>query len=586
MILHRPLCLLLLIGLAGCSASREAAVPVSSDPPVSAAEPSTEGQTDQPVEAQAEAEADAPAPPSFAEDAPNEWLRLDEEGDGVRGISLDRAYEVLGDRRPQRRVVVAVIDSGVDITHDDFEGRIWTNSDEIDGNGLDDDGNGYADDIHGWSFLGNPNGENVHQERMELTREVARLRERFADVDPETLSGDEKAEYDRFRAMEQEMQAKRAEAEELQMQYAEMLAQTEQVESVVAQASEILRTALGTDVITDADLAPGFLDTEQVQQAKQVLLYLRSNNITTEQIADEREVLTELVHAARTEVDYKYNPDYDPRPLVGDNPDDPTERYYGSNDVIGPYAAHGTSVAGLIAAVRGNDLGIDGIAGDSVFIMSVRAVPSGDERDKDVANAIRYAVDNGAHVVNMSFGKDYSPNKFVVDEAVRYAAEHGVLLIHAAGNDGADIDATPNFPTPTLDDGQRASNWLEIGATDWNPEVFAASFSNYGQRTVDVFAPGQEIDALDLNDSVDRVDGTSVAAPVVTGIAALLLSYYPDLTPLEVRELLLQSAALYRGTTSQQPGTATPVDFGTLSVSGGVVNALRAVELAEARSGS
>ena len=568
--------LTLVVIATGCSASREAAAPAPSAPPVAA----------EPEATPADAPAPAPAPaPTVSGAVPEQWLRFDESADGVRGISLTRAYEALGTRPPRRRVVVAVIDSGVDLTHDDLAGRVWTNTDEIAGNGRDDDGNGYVDDLHGWSFLGNPDGENVQHERLEITREVARLRDRFADADAEALTGRDRTEYERYRALEADFEQRRAEAEQEQAQYEAMLAQTEQVALVTEQARSILRNALGTETLTDADLQPGFLDTQDVQQAKSVLAYLRQNGITEQQIEDEIDLLTEITRQARNSVKYSYNLDFDPRPLVGDDPDDPTERGYGSPDATGPYASHGTGVAGLIAAVRGNGFGIDGIAGDSVLIMAVRAVPSGDERDKDVANAIRYAVDNGAHVINMSFGKDVSPNKAVVDEAVRYAAERGVLLIHAAGNDGADIDQAPNFPNAVFSDGTRAPNWLEIGASSADATGFAASFSNYGQTRVDLFAPGQEIDTLDLEDGITRADGTSFAAPVVSGVAALLLSHFPDLAPLEVRDILIDSAVPYRGTNARRPGEGTAVDFGTLSVTGGVVNAFRAVELAQAQSG-
>ena len=240
----------------------------------------------------------------------------------------------------------------------------------------------------------------------------------------------------------------------------------------------------------------------------------------------------------------------------------------------------------MIAAIRGNEAGTQGVAPDTlVLVMPIRAVPSGDERDKDVANAIRYAVDNGASVVNMSFGKSYSPGKAAVNEAVRYAAERGVLLVHAAGNSAEDLDTAANFPSPVLAEGERAPNWIEVGATDWDATTFAAVFSNYGAASVDVFAPGAAIDVLEPGDAVDRADGTSVAAPVVSGIAALLLAYFPELTPLDVREILLESAAPYDGTLALRPGTSERVDFGELSITGGVVNAARAVELALQRTG-
>ena len=149
---------------------------------------------------------------------------------------------------------------------------------------------------------------------------------------------------------------------------------------------------------------------------------------------------------SQNKLDYAYNPDYDSRKLiVKDNYADSNERFYGNNDVEGPDALHGTHVAGIVGAVVGNEIGSDGIA-RNVKLMSVRAVPDGDERDKDVANAIRYAVDNGATIINMSFGKGYSWDKKAVDEAVKYAAKHDVLLVHAAGNSGQNNDKTDNFP--------------------------------------------------------------------------------------------------------------------------------------------
>ena len=551
----------LVVSITGCSASRDVAAPAAPAPPVVTASDS---------DADPERADEAEPVVGFSGVAPEQWLHLDETADRVRGISLNRAFEALAGRQPQRAVVVAVIDSGVDTAHPDLQGRLWTNRDEVAGNGLDDDGNGYVDDIHGWSFLGSPDGENVHHDTYELTREVVRLRAQFQDADPAALSGAERVEYERLQAMEQELEQTRAE-----MQAA--LEQIGQIAEVTEQATALLRTELGVETFTPEALEPGLLDTPQVQQAKALLRYLDQHGVTPEQIAEERRQVSNMLA-------YGYNTDFDPRPIVGDDYGNLDERVYGNADVAGPYAGHGTSVAGVIAAVRGNGLGVDGVAGDSVLIMPVRAVPSGDERDKDVANAIRYAVDNGASVVNMSFGKGYSPGKAAVDEAVRYAEERGVLLVHAAGNSAEDLDGSPNFPTASFSDGGRAANWIEVGATTASADRFAASFSNYGQTAVDVFAPGAEIDALALGGGVTRADGTSVAAPVVSGLAALLLSYYPELTPLDVRTILLESATPYTGTTARRPGTDEPVDFGTLSVTGGVVNALRAVEMAEART--
>ena len=282
-------------------------------------------------------------------------------------------------------------------------------------------------------------------------------------------------------------------------------------------------------------------------------------------------------------MEYNYNPDFNPRPVVGDDYPDKAERYYGNNDVTGPDASHGTHVAGIVGASRTNEIGIDGIA-RGVRLMSVRTVPNGDERDKDVANAIRYAVENGADVINMSFGKKYSPHKKVVDAAVQYADSMGVLMVHAAGNDGANVDSTDNFPSPYYADGGRAQRWIEVGASSWEGgEKLAASFSNYGAERVDVFAPGHSIYSTVPDDAYERNDGTSMAAPMVSGLAALIMAHYPSLTATDVRTIILETATPYRNRTVARPGDGETVPFGTLSDTGAVVNAHAALRRAADR---
>jgi subtilisin family serine protease len=267
--------------------------------------------------------------------------------------------------------------------------------------------------------------------------------------------------------------------------------------------------------------------------------------------------------------------------VVGDNPADLNERGYGNPDVAGPDAKHGTHVAGIIAANRDNGYGAEGIAAP-VQIMAVRAVPNGDERDKDVANAIRYAVDNGAHIINMSFGKSYSPQKQAVDEAVRYAEANGVLLVHAAGNDGKDVDTQPNYPSDRFLGGQTVTNWISVGASGWQAgEAFVASFSNYGQAQVDLFAPGVQIHSTLPGSTYGPNQGTSMAAPMVSGVAALVWAYYPALTATQLKDVLLRSAVRYSQEKVVKPGTEDEaVPFNTLSVTGGVVNAYEALKLA------
>src|SRR5918993_757712 len=287
-----------------------------------------------------------------------------------------------------------------------------------------------------------------------------------------------------------------------------------------------------------------------------------------------------------TKTKYGLNPAYDPRTIVGDDYANPTERRYGNGDVMGPDARHGTHVAGIIGAVRGTTGGVDGIA-PNVKLMMIRTVPDGDERDKDIANAIRYAVDNGAQIINMSFGKGYSPEKAVVDEAVKYADSKGVLMVHAAGNDGENLAEKPSFPTPAYVGGGRPNNWIEVGASSWKPlDSLAAPFSNYGKAQVDVFAPGVDILSTVPGGGYERESGTSMAAPVVSGVAALLMSYYPTLSAADIKRILLESATRYAGQRVVRPGAENgeQVPFGSLSATGGVVNVYAAVKLAEQMS--
>ncbi|HVY76267.1 MAG TPA: S8 family serine peptidase, partial [Puia sp.] len=278
-------------------------------------------------------------------------------------------------------------------------------------------------------------------------------------------------------------------------------------------------------------------------------------------------------------------PDYRAE-IVKDNENDITDSIYGNNDVMAGDPMHGTHVSGIIAAERNNGKGMNGIA-DNVRIMMIRAVPNGDEHDKDIALAIRYAVDNGARVVNMSFGKNLSPEKSWVDDAVKYAQSRGVLLVHAAGNDAADVDTVGNFPNPNFKYMKgRADNWITVGASS-DPRAeegfssYTASFSNFGKKEVDVFAPGSRIySTLPGVNKYGNLDGTSMAAPVVTGVAALLLEYFPTLTPEEVKYCIEKSASV-PNVKVKKPGTDSEmVNLSDLSESGGIINAYGAVKLA------
>jgi len=552
--------LLFILTIAACSSTK---------PRVTAPEPAESASSKDAVSAEPVSEM-APAPVEAAT-RPNDWFEEDVTRSGFPGVSVERAYKtVLKDRKPVQSVVVAVIDSGVDIEHEDLQSKIWVNEDEVPGNNVDDDGNGYVDDIHGWDFIGGADGKDVDKDTYELTREFARLKPIFDDKVLAELPDSQQKQYEYYLKLKEEYKKVTGKAEQ---QYANASGFLHAAE----QATKLVQTALGKEEITPADLDG--LDTALpgLDRASQVMRFMFANEFTLVELRD-------YVDKLKEDVDFRYNLDYNPRTIVGDDYNDVNQRIYGNADVKGPDPSHGTHVAGIIGAARNNGIGINGIAAP-VRIMVIRTVPDGDERDKDVANAIRYAVDNGAKIVNMSFGKAYSPQKAAVDAAVRYAEAHHVLLVHAAGNGSDDIDTERNFPTRTFLDGTQATNWIEVGASSWQKgSKLAAGFSNYGKHSVDLFAPGVAIYSTLPGQKYGEQQGTSMAAPVVTGVAALILAYHPELTPEKLRAILVQSATSYAGTEVERPGgSGAMVDFGELSVSGGVVNAYSALIMADGR---
>ena len=551
--------LVLAVLLIGCAGSRPPTTPTTSDSPA----PSNSAAPDTTTQA-------ADVPPPAPSRAPQDWYHLDRVPRSGPGLDTRAASrDELPGRPPQDTVQVAVIDSGLDIDHEDLAAKLWTNADEIPGNDVDDDGNGYVDDVHGWNFIGGPGGKNVDQDTYELTRIYVDLQERFAGVDSARVGPDARDRYQRYQDIKRTFQKKRREARK-------RLAKVGKAQKAVQASVDVLKSHLGTDSLTQSAVRSVTSSRRDVRRAQQTLQYFYDQDLSPSDLKDYKNQL-------ERQVEYNYNPDFNPRPIVGDDYADKTERRYGNNDAEGPDPGHGTHVAGIIGATRDNSIGIDGVA-RGVRLMSVRAVPNGDERDKDVANAIRYAVDNGADVINMSFGKSYSPHKGVVDAAVQYADSMGVLMVHAAGNDGASVDSTDNFPSPYYADGGRAQRWIEVGASSWKGgEKLAASFSNYGAERVDVFAPGHSIYSTVPDDAYERNDGTSMAAPMVSGLAALIMAYYPSLTATDVRTIILETATPYRNRTVARPGDGETVPFGTLSDTGAVVNAHAALRRAADR---
>ncbi|WP_162126854.1 S8 family peptidase [Flavobacterium phycosphaerae] len=475
------------------------------------------------------------------------WSHLDLAKDSIPGMSVDKAYTELLKGKKSTKVIVGVIDSGVDINHDDLKSVIWTNKKEIAGNGIDDDKNGYVDDVHGWNFLGESNNENLELVRM-------------------------------LKKPDDGSDAYKAAAADYEKKNQKMLKNKFQVDFIMA-ADRNVREYLNKENYTLEDLKGITSSDKKIYQSKMVML-----SIAEEAGEGFRDDINDYKEQVYDQLNYNLNKEFDGRKEVGDNPEDITNKIYGNNVVYSKDrkdSFHGTHVAGIIAQVRNNNLGGDGIA-DNVEILPVRAVPNGDEYDKDIALAIRYAVDNGAKVINGSFGKDYSPQKEWVWDAIKYAESKDVLIVFAAGNDGKNIDVEPSFPADTKDKKTEiAKNVLTIGALDNQyGENMVADFSNYGQKNVDIFAPGMKIYATVADNKFKYEQGTSMASPNAAGVAALIRSYYPSLKAAQVKQIIMQS------------GTAVPFDvvvgdtaekmpFSKTCVSGKIVNAYNALKMAE-----
>ncbi len=500
------------------------------------------------------------------------WLHLDPEEDKLGGISLFKAYQLL-EERPARTVKVAIIDSGFDLEHEDLKGNYWINEDEIPDNGLDDDRNGYIDDVNGWNFIGGDSA-NVIFDTYELTREYIRLKEEYGDQ--EEGKGED---FEYWKKVRDEYELKSLEAAYAYTQYKALV-------DNIPRYYDLLERYLDTDSLTYEQVATIESEDSIIDEASSLIGKLLSYYGGSAGINEMVGMMDKGLEHYAYEAKYGYNLDFDPRPVVNDDYSAKKERYYGNNQVwdhSGMMGSHGTHVAGIVAAIRDNEIGAIGVA-DHVEIIPVRTVPNGDERDKDIANAIYYAVDNGARIINMSFGKSYSPDRKIVEKAIRYAEKKDVLIVHAAGNNAENKDIMPNYPTREFLRGSReASNMIEVAASSRTLDKnLAASFTNYGKTSVDLFAPGVEVFSTLPGNEYKFSNGTSMASPVVAGVAALLRSYFPDLKADEIRKILVQSAYKYDGEVFL-PGTKETVPFSDLSISGGIVNAYEAVKIAQNR---
>ncbi|HEX8564002.1 MAG TPA: S8 family peptidase [Flavobacterium sp.] len=480
------------------------------------------------------------------------WSHLDLAKDTVPGMSVDRAYAELLKGKKGQTVIVGVIDSGVDIEHEDLKSVIWINPKEK-ANGKDDDNNGYIDDINGWNFLGDANNE-----ALEMTRIVAK-------------GDDGSAEFKRAKA-------------DFDKQYQEALAGKQQME-FITNVDAAIKAELKKSTYTAEDLKNLNSQNPMINQVKPRFIQILGQMSKGE--FDEQ--IQEGMKHYSDQLAYNLNVDFNGRKVVGDNPEDLKDRKYGNNNVVGPdkeEALHGTHVAGIIAQVRNNNVGGDGVA-NNAQIMVLRAVPNGDEYDKDIALAIRYAVDNGAKVINGSFGKSFSPHKDWVFDAIKYAASKDVLFVHAAGNDGHDIDLEQfkNFPNDSENAKTEISdNVITIGALNPTLPQVVAPFSNYGSYNVDVFAPGVQIYATVPGSKYRYLQGTSMASPNVAGVAALIRSYYPKLSAAQVKKILMESGTPLPETVAFGE-EAEQREFAGGSRSGKMVNAYNALKMAEQMSG-
>lgn len=500
------------------------------------------------------------------------WFHLNYAKDNVYGVATDAAYQYAKEKGLKiKPVIVGVIDSGVQADHEDLAPNMWINSKEIPGNGIDDDKNGYIDDINGWNFIGGAKG-NVDQDNLEITRIVREGNKLFSTADEKLNKKNQKKFAKKYTSY---LKAK----EEFEKGYLEAKNNFDRINDQISETRKFYAKfgeEYGLDKVLTLENIKKFKPiSEEAQQFTHMLLQLEFNpdhagilNKTPKQILESfDEEVKEAISHYESQVKYHYNLDFDSRLIVGDNYNDVNQRFYGNNDVQGPDALHGTHVAGIIGAVRDNGIGMNGVAVNAK-IMSIRTVPNGDERDKDVANAIRYAVDNGAKILNMSFGKTFSPNDKKVWEAIKYASDHNVLLIHAAGNEDENIDVVTKYPTNYKNGKQVAQSWLSVGASTRYNDRIKASFSNYGKKQVDIFAPGLEIYATIPQNEYKFLQGTSMATPVVSGVAALVWGYFPSLTAKELRDILIKT------------GNVHP-DLVNISTHGVVVDALKALKAAE-----
>ncbi len=508
-----------------------------------------------------------PAKKVFNETTLNTWSHLDLAKDSIPGISLAKAYDFLKGK-PSIDVIVAVTDSGSDIVHEDLKDNVWTNAKEIPNNGKDDDKNGFIDDVHGWNFLG-----ATYDETLEITRLYRTLKTKYKGKTSVDIKKKEADDYSNYKAIEEEFKANLADAKKGQEQYM-------QYQNMLKEADAAVKKLVGKENYTLEDVKNATATFDYVNAKKEIIVKILEAESTVQSQIDQ---LEPAIAYYTSKVNTYYNLEFDGRAALNDDAYSMKTKVYGDNNVKDQAEdeIHGTHVSGIILASRNNSVGVKGIV-EKAKLMAVRVVPNGDEYDKDVALGIRYAVDNGAKVINTSFGKGYSPKAKWVYDAIKYAERKDVLIVNAAGNDAQDIDEKPSFPKDVDDAKEIADNFITIGATTrfYNDNLLA-DFTNYGKKSVDVFAPGHDIYNTIPGNKYKMLSGTSMASPCTAGVAALIRSYYPQLSASQVKHILMNSGTLVTKKVLLPGGNGKKVQLSDISVSGRLVNAYNAVKMAD-----
>lgn len=518
------------------------------------------------------------------------WYQKDFIQDGIPGISLDKWYKKNSEVKKGSAIIIAVIDTQIDLQHEDLKGQLWINQDEIPNNGLDDDHNGYVDDNNGWSFTGTKSGGYVVWNKYEYVRIVKEWGDLFKDKTESQIESKDIYKYREYKRALKKF-------EEKNVYYRRWLKSLNYEREIFPLIKDTLKYFFPKENYTYNQLDS--LYNKYKINDKKFGERRDNNDRDLGALIDAMMVCWELDQKSLDDIQDKQiqldsivnknlNLYYDERLLIGDHPQI-LETGYGNNNVSNNKAGHRkiqdhcTKMAGVIGANRDNNKGIKGIV-QHVKIMPLNVSPSGDEHDKDITMAIRYAVDNGAKIINMSFSKEFSLHKEWVQDALKYADQHNVLLVNSAGNDAVNIDEATYYPSDMNSDtgSEFCSNFIKVGSvTRHLDSTFVSDFSNYGKINVDLFAPGDEIYSTSYSNSYKFDSGTSMAVPMVCGTAALIWLHYPNLTAAEVKDIILISGNLFDKQVIV-PGTKTKkVPFSELSKSGRVLNVYNALEFAK-----